>query len=109
MDNDIESDKELLKEEDESEIRERKLMEKLYNFFEKIQKLKNSDNKSEVDDFITEELERNGFNERRQRILRLNNFIEDINYYREIDKLLKPKMKYLSPICFSYPSISKKK
>ena len=100
---------EKVKEEDEDEIKERKLMQKLYNFFEKIQKLKNCEDKNEVDHFIKEELDRNGFNERRQRILRLNSFMDDINYYRDIEKLIKPKIKYLSPISFSSNSSSKNK
>ena len=100
---------EKVKEEDEEEIKERKLMQKLYNFFERIQKLKNCEDKNEVDHFIKEELDRNGFNERRQRILRLNSFMDDINYYRDIEKLLKPKIKYLSPISFSSTSSSKNK
>jgi len=99
---------EKVKEEDEEEIKEKKLMQKLYNFFEKIQKLKNCEDKNEVDHFIKEELDRNGFNERRQRILRLNSFMDDINYYRDIEKLIKPKIKYLSPISFSSSSSKNK-
>ena len=100
---------EKVKEEDEEEIKEKKLMQKLYNFFEKIQKMKNCEDKNEVDHFIKEELDRNGFNERRERILRLNSFMDDINYYRDIERLIKPKIKYLSPISFSSNSSSKNK
>ena len=94
-------------EENEKDKKERLLMEKLYNFFGKIQKLKNS-NDNEVDEFINEDLEKKGFNERRQKFLRINSFIDDINYMKYYDRIIKQKIKYLSPLCFSSPSIIKK-
>ena len=96
------------KEESEQEMKEKMLMEKLNKFFGKIQKMKNSNDKKEVDDFINEEIEKRGIMERRQRFLRIKYFIDDINYIRNYDKYLKSKIKYLSPLCFSSPSVFKK-
>ena len=104
--NDDDNKKGLQDEETEKEKKERLLMEKLYNFFDKIQKMKKSEDQNEVNEFINEEIEKKGINERRQRFLRLNSFIDDINYLRNLDKLIKPKIKYLSPLCFSYPHSS---
>ena len=103
MNNDDENKNDLRKEETEKEKREKLLMEKLYNFFGKIQKMKKSEDENEVNEFINEEIEKKGINERRQRFLRLNSFIDDINYLKNLDKLIKPKIKYLSPLCFSSP------
>ena len=100
-------DKNEMKKESEKEKKERLLMEKLYNFFGKIQKMKNSTD-NEVDEFINEEMEKKGINERRQRFLRLNSFIDDINYLRRYEKIFKSKIKFLSPLCFSSPSMFKK-
>ena len=105
--NNNEENNELNNKENENERKEKLLMEKLYSFFNRIQKLKNS-NDNEVDEFINEDLEKKGINERRQRFLRLNSFIDDINYMKNYDKFFKSKIKYLSPLCFSSPSIFKK-
>ena len=97
----------LMNEEDKKEVKDNTIMDKLYNFFDKIQKVKNSNNKDEVDEFINEELEKKGINERRKRFLRLTSFFDDINFLRNKENQLRQKIKFLSPLCFSSPSILK--
>ena len=96
-----------MNEEDKKEVKDNTIMDKLYNFFDKIQKVKNSNNKDEVDEFINEELEKKGINERRKRFLRLTSFFDDINFLRNKENQLRQKIKFLSPLCFSSPSILK--
>ena len=108
----------LLKIKDEGKIKEKNIIindkesddddednyhKKLEKFFMAIQALKDSDNKQEIDKFITDELEKNDYFEKRLRSLRLNSFMTDIRNYRDSRKI-KDKFSYVSPIIFSSPS-----
>ena len=104
-----EKNKEIIKNKISIDVKESKKSDNLNNFFDRIKFYKNCGDKNIIDEFINEEIDKNGINEKRERFLRLNFFIEDINYLRNAHKIIKPKMKFLSPLCFSSPSIFKKK
>ena len=105
----VRKNKEISKNKEPINVKEIKISDKLDKFFYRIKFYKNCVDKNIIDEFINEEIDKNGIHEKRERSLRLNFFIEDINYLRNAHKIIKPKIKFLSPLCFSSPSIFKKK
>ena len=98
-------DKEALKKELE---KEKELDKKMYDFFRKIQNLKNrrdSLDQEKLNEFIDYEIEKNFKNKNHQRLF---NFLEHFNLNRTIAKNnsnnVNKKIGFLSPIIFTSPN-----
>ena len=96
--------------EKESKIEEIK-EKRLYEFFSKIQKLKNkmsSNNDDELNKFIDNQIELNSDIQKEKNRARLNYFIQDFHYNRIKAKyafnIINKKIGYISPIIFTSPN-----
>ena len=83
------------------------LEKKINDFFMKIQKLKN-DNKdlADLEFLMNDELIKNSETDRKLNSRRLNDFIEKIDNNRQLDRTIRPKFYFLSPIKFSTKDLS---
>lgn len=83
--------------------------QKLKEFFEKIQRLKNNkQNLTDLDELMNDEFIRDLETDRKQNSRRLNSFIETIINNRDYSKILRPRFNFQSPIKFSTKDLSDK-
>ena len=92
---------------EESDISDENLEKKINEFFMKIQKLKND--KKDLGDLeflMNDELVKDSETDRKLNSRRLNDFIEKIDNNRQLDRTIRPKFYFLSPIKFSTKDLS---
>ena len=98
-------------EEEEEQLKKEEIRDKkIYEFFSKIQKLKNKkfDNDEELDTFINQQIERNNEIGKDKNGGRLNVFLQEFHYNRKKAKyaldIRSKKIGFLSPIIFTSPN-----
>ena len=95
----------LYEEMEEKERIEEMREKKIYNFFSKIQRLKNKNNEQEINSFIEEQIDKNKKYLKQRDEGRINFFIQELNHQRINSNLAttikNKRLGFLSPIVFA--------